>query len=120
MMMWRMTHICHLPRLILMEKDCQVLVAAGQRGMRKRLNRKKIVEMEMMGLRVMMMRRMKKFLMLRRSIPLPTYTGELQFSGYPSTRIGGRRGKKIQDLLKNNLALTIDFTRHFSRTSMSL
>jgi hypothetical protein len=42
--------------------------------MRKRLNRKKMVQMEMMGLRVMMMRRMKKFLMLRRSIPIPTYT----------------------------------------------
>jgi hypothetical protein len=42
--------------------------------MRKRLNRKKMVEMEMMGLRVMMRRRMKKFLMLRRSTPLPTYT----------------------------------------------
>jgi hypothetical protein len=29
MMMWRMTHICHLLRLVLMEKDWQVLVAAG-------------------------------------------------------------------------------------------
>jgi hypothetical protein len=47
--------------------------------------------MKMMRLRVMMMRRMKKFLMLRRSTPLPTYTWELQFFGYPSTRIGGRK-----------------------------
>jgi hypothetical protein len=31
-----------------------------------------------------------------------------------------KRGKKIQGLLKKNLTLTIDFTRHFSRTSMSL
>jgi hypothetical protein len=37
------------------------------------------------------MRMMKKFLMLRRSTPLPTYTWELQFSSYPSTRIGGRK-----------------------------
>jgi hypothetical protein len=28
--MWKMTHICHLPELILMEKDWQLLVAAGQ------------------------------------------------------------------------------------------
>jgi hypothetical protein len=34
---------------------------------------------------------MNKFLMLRRSIPLPTYTWELQFFGYPSTQIGGRK-----------------------------
>jgi hypothetical protein len=45
----------------------------------------------MMGLRVMVTRRMKKFLMLRRSTPLPTYTWELQFSDYPSTQIGGRK-----------------------------
>jgi hypothetical protein len=91
MMMWRMTHICHLPRLVLMEKDWQVLVAAGQQGMRKRLNRKKMVEIELIRLRVMMRRRMNKFLMLRRSIPLPTYTWEFQFFGYPSTQIGGRK-----------------------------
>jgi hypothetical protein len=30
MMMWKMTHICHLHELILMEKDWQLLVAAGQ------------------------------------------------------------------------------------------
>jgi hypothetical protein len=47
--------------------------------------------MKMMGLRVIMMRRMKKFLMLRRSTQLPTYIWELQFSGYPSTQIGGRK-----------------------------
>jgi hypothetical protein len=131
MAMWRMTYICHLPELVLKEKDWQVLVAAGQRGMRKRLKRKKMVEMKMLGLRVMMLRRMKKFLMLRRSTPLPTYTWELQFFGYPSTWIGGRKisykgktdlvkRKKIQGLLKKHLALTIDFTRYFSRTSMSL
>jgi hypothetical protein len=60
-------------RLILMKKDWQVLVAVGQRGIRKRLKMKKMVEMKMLGLRVMMMRRRKKFLMLRRSTPLPTY-----------------------------------------------
>jgi hypothetical protein len=43
------------------EKDWQVLVAAGRGGMRKRLKRKKMVEMKMMGLGVMMRRRMKKF-----------------------------------------------------------
>jgi hypothetical protein len=58
--------------------------------MRKRLKRKKMAEMVMMGLRVMM-RRMKKFLMLRRSTPLPTYTCELQFFGYPSIQIGERK-----------------------------
>jgi hypothetical protein len=42
--------------------------------MRKILKRKKMVEMVMMGLRVMMRRRMK-FLMLRRSTPLPTHMG---------------------------------------------
>jgi hypothetical protein len=73
MMMWKMTHICHFYRLVLMEKDWQVLVAARQQGMRKRLKRKKMVEMVMMGLRVMM----NKFLMLRISTPLPTYTWEL-------------------------------------------
>jgi hypothetical protein len=59
--------------------------------MRKRLKRKKMVDMIMMELRMMMMKRIKKFLMLRRSTPLPTYTWELQFSGYPSTQIGGRK-----------------------------
>jgi hypothetical protein len=115
MMMWKMTHICHLPRLVLMEKDWQVLVAVGQQEMRNRLKRKKMMEMVMMELRVMMMRRMKKFLMLKRSTPLPIYTWELQFSSYPSTRIGGRksatrtrqiwwgkRGKKIWVLLRKN------------------
>jgi hypothetical protein len=46
-----------------MAKDWQVLVAAEQQGMRKlrrRLKRKKMVLMEMMGLKVMMRRRMKK------------------------------------------------------------
>jgi hypothetical protein len=33
----------------------------------------------------------EEVLMLRRSTPLPTYTWELQFSGYPSTRIGERK-----------------------------
>jgi hypothetical protein len=67
------------PRLVLLAKDWEVLVAAGQRGMRKRLWRKKRI---MMGLRVMMMRRMKKFLILRRSTPPPTFTWEPQPSGY--------------------------------------
>jgi hypothetical protein len=92
-----------------------------------------MVEIKMMGLRVMMRRRMKKFLMLSRSTPLPTYTWELQFFGYPSIRIGGRKStiraktdlmrekrKDNSKLVEKNLALTIDFTRHFSRTSMSL
>jgi hypothetical protein len=51
-----------------------VLVAVGQQEMRNRLKRKKMMEMVMMELRVMMMRRMKKFLMLKRSTPLPIYT----------------------------------------------
>jgi hypothetical protein len=59
--------------------------------MRKRLKSKKMGAMKMMRLRVMMMRMMKKFLMLRRLTPLPTYTWELQFSSYPSTRNGGRK-----------------------------
>jgi hypothetical protein len=126
-----MTHICHLPGLVLIEKDWQVLVVVGQQGMRKRLKRKKMVEMKMMGLRLMMMRRMKKFLMLRGSTPLPTYTWELQFFGYPSTRrekisykgktnLVRKRGKKIQGLLKKNLELTIYFTQHFNRNSESV
>jgi hypothetical protein len=41
-----------------MAKDWQVLVAAEQQGMRK-LKRKKMVLMVMMGLKVMMRRRMK-------------------------------------------------------------
>jgi hypothetical protein len=49
------------------------------------------VEMVMMELRVMMMRRMKTFLMLSRSTPLPTYTWELQFFSYPSTQAEGRK-----------------------------
>jgi hypothetical protein len=72
------------PWVILIEKGWQVIVATGQQEMRERLKRKKMVEMVMMELRVMMMRRMK-FLMLMRSTPLPTYTWKLQFSGYPST-----------------------------------
>jgi hypothetical protein len=72
------------PWVVLIEKGWQVIVATGQQEMRERLKRKKMVEMVMMELRVMMMRRMK-FLMLRRSTPLPTYTWKLQFSGYPST-----------------------------------
>jgi hypothetical protein len=63
------------------------------------------------------MRRMKKFLMLRRSTTLSTYIWELQFSGYPSTQIGGRKSA-TRALLKKNLALTIDFTQHFSSTAM--
>jgi hypothetical protein len=43
------------------------------------------------GAKVMRRRRMKKFLMLRRSTPLLTYTWELQFFGYSSPRIGGRK-----------------------------
>jgi hypothetical protein len=39
MMMLKMRHVCHLPRLVLMEKGWQVLVAAGWLGMR-RLRRK--------------------------------------------------------------------------------
>jgi hypothetical protein len=38
-----------------------------------------------------MMRRMKTFLMLSRSTPLPTYTWELQFFGYPSTQAEWRK-----------------------------
>jgi hypothetical protein len=34
-MMLKMKQICHLHRPVLMEKGWQVLVAAGQRGMRK-------------------------------------------------------------------------------------
>jgi hypothetical protein len=70
-----------------------------------------MVEMVIMGLRVVMMRRMNKFLMLRRSTPLPTYTWELQFSDYPSTLIGGRklatRGKTylMREKRKENLRL---------------
>jgi hypothetical protein len=89
MMMWKMTHICHLPGLVLMEKDWQVLVAAGQQGMRNRLKRKKMVEMLMMGLRVMMMRRMKKFLMLRRSTPHLHTHGNFSFPATPQPRLEG-------------------------------
>jgi hypothetical protein len=91
MMMWRMTHICHLPGLVLMEKDWQVLVPAGAARDEKETEEEEDGGNENDGAEVMMMSRMKKFLMLRRSTPLPTYTWELQFSGYPSTLIGGRK-----------------------------
>jgi hypothetical protein len=128
MMTLRMRHMFHLLGLILMGKGkgWQVLVAAGQWGLR-RLRRTMTV---MMGL---MVRRRKKILMYRRSTFPPTFTWELQFFGYLWIRIGGRksatgakqtwwekREKKTQGLLRRNLALTIDFTWHFSRTSESV
>jgi hypothetical protein len=60
MMMWRMEHMCHHPRLILMAEERALVVAVGQQEMNKL--RKKPKKIMMMG--------MTKCLMLRRSAPV--------------------------------------------------
>jgi hypothetical protein len=92
MMMWRMTHICHLSGLVLMAKDWQVLVVA-----RHEENEEEDDGND--GLRVIMIRRMKIFWCWGDQPHLLHSHGNSNFPATSESRLEGEDQLQGQDRL---------------------